>query len=280
MSQSTRSPITRFTALLITSCIGSLLLPHRATAYAPSLVNPEYADRTPYVADLSFQAPRRLNLPYWRFGTFDRRCFISESIDSEVLRQAFVTVTPRLQEEGAAAMGRWDLSLEYTVSAHPTVFVHVPSLSEATAMLSLQNEDATEELYSTEFELTGEEGVIGIKIPESSTPLAVEEKYVWQMLVTGDCATGDSRFRLHISGWIERIAPTESLADIGQVPLRDRPALYAEAGIWQDTLSSLGSLMLQYPDDPDVRESWVSLMESADLPEFAQAPLLYIHTDE
>jgi len=218
----------------------------------------------------------------WRIGGIARSCATeTEDVDFETLRQTLAAVAPPLQEEERTeTTEEGDLPVDYTVSAHPTVFVHVPPLPGATAELTLQNRDDDEQLYSTKFELTGEEGIIGIKIAEPSPSLTVGQDYLWQMLITGDCNTEGKEFRLHTDGWIERVASTGSLANIDQIPLRDRPTLYAEAGIWQDTLSSLGSLMLQYPDDPEVRASWASLMESANLSEFAQAPLLYIHTDE
>lgn len=229
------------------------------------------------VAGLSFSLPVRSSR--WRFGGFARACASADgSMDVTALQDTFAPVAPPLQAgEGITAD---EAPVNQTVLAHPTILVRVPDLPSATISFTLQNEDATAELYSTQFELTGDEkGIVGIQIPTSAEPLAVGQKYAWQALISSSCGPNLGDFRLGIGSWLERVESTSQLDAIEQAPMRDRLTLYAEAGIWQETVSTLAQLRLENPGDTDMNESWASLMQSVNLEELAADPILQIHAE-
>lgn len=272
-------------AVLVTaSCWGTLQLPTTAaTSYALQRGAVEQASDSTLsdgilVAGLSFRLPVRASR--WRFGGFARSCSATtEAIDFNDLQQSFAPIAPPVQP--SESMDSESAPVDYTVSAHPTIFVRVPDLPGATVGFTLQNEDETEELYSTQFELDGTEGgIVGIQIPASSPSLEVGQKYIWKVMLSSSCGGNSGDFRLATNSWIERVEPQGALTSVSQVPMRDRPALYAEAGVWQETLSSLAELRMQNPNDAELSESWSSLMESVNLGEYSSEPILRIHSEQ
>ena len=183
-------------------------------------------------------------------------------------------VTPPTRPEETASDK--EAPVDSTASAHPTLFVNIPAeMPGATAQLTLQNEAAEQELYSTKFALTGKPGIVGIRIPESVPPLQVGQKYLWQVSVV--CNANKPQERLFTMSWVERVALDPTVASqINQASLREKSALYAEAGIWQDTLSSLAELRLSNPNDQSVAQDWASLMQSVNLQDFANKPVVQI----
>ncbi|NET49709.1 MAG: DUF928 domain-containing protein [Merismopedia sp. SIO2A8] len=256
---------------------------------APSSVN---HNGRMLVAGLPFRLPIRASR--WRFGAFARGCNqgvrsaylsaasrsadVSEDTRSfQALQTILTPITPPLQE----SEGHQGTPVDHTLTAHPIVFLRMPSLPGGTVDFTVQNEAGTEQLYEATFELTTqEEGIVGIQIPETALPLEVGQIYAWQVMVTSSCPQPEYNFRLHTGSWIERVAADEGMATIEQVEMRDRLPLYAEAGLWIDTLSTLAQLRWQYPNDADLNESWTSLMESVDLSEFATKPILHIYSSE
>lgn len=229
------------------------------------------------VAGLSFRLPVRQSR--WRFGGFARACTSADgSLDVTALQQSFSPVVPPAQAQEGMAIDA--APVDQTALAHPTILVRVPDLPGATLSFTLQNEDATAELYATQFELTGgEKGIVGIQIPDTAAPLAVGQTYAWQVLLSSSCGPSLGNFRLSTGSWLERVEPTYQLEAIEQAPMSDRPALYADAGIWQEMVSTLAVLRLENPDDIAMNESWSSLMQSVNLEELANDPILDIHAE-
>lgn len=284
MSKRVISQTSVLAALVTASFWGTLQLPTTAaTSYALQRGAVEQASDSTLsdgvlVAGLSFRLPVRASR--WRFGGFARGCAAAtEAVDFNDLQQSLAPIAPPVQPN--ESIDPEDVPVDYTVSAHPTIFVRVPDLPGATVGFTLQNEESTEELYATQFELDGTEGgIVGIQIPTSSPSLEVGQKYTWQVLVSSSCGGNSGEFRLTTNSWIERVELQGALMSVSQVPMRDRPALYAEAGVWQETLSSLVELRMQNPSDAEISESWSSLMESVNLGEYSSEPILRIYSEQ
>ncbi|NET49710.1 MAG: DUF928 domain-containing protein [Merismopedia sp. SIO2A8] len=278
-------------ALIAASALGAF--PILSAAAVDRIVQPEMQESSEQrsdgqrsdetlVAGLSFRL--RVRPSRWRFGGFARACATnSEAIDVNNLRQVLAPVAPPTQaNEGTAEDNS---PVDQTVESHPTILVRVPDLPGATITFTLQDEGLpgegpTEELYATGFQLTGEEkGIIGIQIPSTAPSLEVGQKYAWQVLLSSSCGPNSGEFRISTGSWLERVAFDRSLAGVDQMPMRDRPALYAAAGIWQETVSTLAQLRYQNPADVEMNESWSSVMQSVDLGELASDPILQIHAE-
>lgn len=270
--------------LVATSFLSTLPLPSIAAAtrglfHENAEIASESFSNGILVAGLRFRLPVRASR--WRIGGLARSCAAAtETVDFEELQRSLFPIAPPVQSSEELDPDE-DSPVDYTVSAHPTIFIRVPDLPEATVKFTLQNEEETEDLYATQFELDGaENGIVGIHIPTSSPSLEIGQKYVWKVLFSSPCEERSSNFRLATNSWIERVEPQGSLTSVSQVPLRDRPDLYAEAGIWQETISSLAELRMQNSSDASLNENWSSLMESVNLGEYASEPILRIHSEQ
>jgi hypothetical protein len=169
-----------------------------------------------------------------------------------------------------------DVAVDSTVSAHPTLFVNIPAeLPSTTDELVVQNEMSEQELYATKFNLTNKPGIVGIRILDTAPALEVGQKYFWQVSIP--CNPDDPTVRIDATGWIERVQLDPTLANrIEQATPRKKLALYAEAGIWQDTLSTLAELLYSNPNDQSLAQDWVSLMQSVNLNDLANQPIVQI----
>ncbi|NEQ98435.1 MAG: DUF928 domain-containing protein [Cyanothece sp. SIO2G6] len=228
------------------------------------------------VAGLPFRLPIRSSSPF-RFGGFARACAsVDGAMDVNALQQTFAPVAPPIQ--AAEDMTTAETPVDQTALAHPTILVRVPDSPGATLTFTLQDEAATTELYMTQFELTGaEKGIVGIQIPATAAPLEVGQTYAWQALLSSSCGPNLGDFRISIGSSLERVELDGQLEAIEQAPMSDRLAMYAEAGIWQETVSTLAALRLENPDDVAMNEAWSSLMQLVELGELAADPILQIH---
>jgi hypothetical protein len=169
-----------------------------------------------------------------------------------------------------------DVAVDSTTSAHPMLFVNIPAeLSGKTAEFSVQNEGSDQEIHETKFNLTGKPGIVGMRIPNTAPPLELGQKYLWQVSVI--CNDNNPQERLNAGSWIERVPIDRTLATrIDRATAREKPALYAEAGIWQDTVSTLAELLYRNPNDQSLTQDWASLMQSANLNNVANQPIVQI----
>jgi hypothetical protein len=141
--------------------------------------------------------------------------------------------------------------------------------------LTLQDEAGSQQLYETTFTLTDKPGIVGIRIPDSAQPLEVGQKYLWQLSVV--CNPDEEQDRVYTNGWVERVPLEPTLANqLQQASPREKLLLYADAGIWQDTLSTLAELRYNNPSDQSLDRDWASLMEEVNLQDFANKSVVQI----
>lgn len=167
------------------------------------------------------------------------------------------------------------LSVESTVSDHPAFFVYVPQTQAETAQFILSDENQNT-IYQTTFTPPPQAGVIGLQVPPEIPALQIGSTYHW--LFNVQCDPYDRSGDLLVEGWIQRVELTPAqVSFLARTGVRDRPAFYARAGIWQDTLLTLATLRLASPDDADLTSDWASLLESVNLSAVATAPLININ---
>jgi Domain of Unknown Function (DUF928) len=106
--------------------------------------------------------------------------------------------------------------------------------------------------------------------------LKVGETYSWK--VTFPCESGlDCQQGVEspeITGWIKRSTLNtrqEKAIEQATTP-REKAAIYAEAGIWYDSLATLIMLQRKSPQDAEIQADWASLLESAGLAGQAKTP--------
>ena len=72
--------------------------------------------------------------------------------------------------------------------------------------------------------------------------------------------------RAYANGWIKRVEPPASVAKrLAEGSLGEAPAIYAEAGLWYDALSSLLELVSDHPNNESLRTARLELLRQGGL---------------
>jgi hypothetical protein len=160
-----------------------------------------------------------------------------------------------------------------TASDSPTWFWYVPATTARTAELRLLDSNDNN-LYTTTFKLTGSPGMVGFTLPRNalSKPLEVGESYRWQFTVL--CNVEEPSKNPFVEGTLQKVTLNPTLiSQLKQAPLRDRPALYAQAGIWHDAIATLAQQQCTSPQDSSWQSRWTTLLQSVQLDRYATEPL-------
>lgn len=160
-----------------------------------------------------------------------------------------------------------------TVSGRPTFFVYVPPTTAKEASFSLQDEYG-ELHYQTKVALPENGGALSIPLPETASTLVEGKTYQWFFEI--HCAAQFDPDNPIIEGSVSRtpMAPgLESELAASHTAL-ERVQLYAEAGIWYDTLGTLAQARQERPQDSALAQSWQELLNSVGLHEIANTPVV------
>ncbi|MEO1295544.1 MAG: DUF928 domain-containing protein, partial [Cyanobacteria bacterium J06636_16] len=120
-------------------------------------------------------------------------------------------VMPVVEGEVAAAENGAPAPAYMTASAHPTFFIEVPE-TEGYGIFFIEDlslEGDNPQLYEAEFDLTGEAGILGIRVPSEAQSLQVGSNYRWRATIF--CGSGeeeDDTIQI-LGGEIERVADVE-----------------------------------------------------------------------
>ncbi len=165
-------------------------------------------------------------------------------------------------------------SFSTTMSTNPTFFWYVPNTKAQTAEFALLDDnDAT--LYKTTVPLSDTPGVVGFSLPAAVTTsvLTPGKDYHWQFSIV--CNPDQPSFNPFVEGVVQRVKPSTALVNqLKKASQRERPSIYAAAGIWQDAIASIAQQRCTNPHDQDLVASWARLLESVQLSDFAAEPLL------
>jgi len=159
----------------------------------------------------------------------------------------------------------------YTLEASPSFFVYIPDFfaEKAVAAQFELVDEAGNRLYSATYQASEQSGLIRIDLPEDANfaGLEVGEDYNWAFSLV--CDLEDPSGNLVVDSWIQRIEPDEALvATIQATPPDQLPELYAQEGIWHDTLTSLADLAEEGAStDP---QRWYTLLDAVGLGVVAQ----------
>jgi Domain of Unknown Function (DUF928) len=165
--------------------------------------------------------------------------------------------------------------LVLTTEATPTLFFCLPPIEQSReAKLELSLYDDNDRLVSqTTSALTGQSGIASLPIPtaEGFQELESDRNYRWHLLLV-DEGTEEERV---VEGWIRRVEMKPNLANkLAKASPLERVQLYQQARLWYEALEELAQLKQSNPDDDDVSEQWVELLEGFNLSAIATVPLL------
>lgn len=161
-----------------------------------------------------------------------------------------------------------------TASDHPTLFMKVPALpSEAHGQLHIETEttdgvNRNPKLYTAAFDLSGQEGIVGVRMPIEAPVLEEGTSYKWKVVISCSEDLDDLSTIPFLGGVVERVA------DIDGTP-EEQFAYYVSEGIWQEVAEVIAEDRYYNPS-PDADEDWAVLMEESGLAEYATTPITEI----
>lgn len=166
-----------------------------------------------------------------------------------------------------------------TLTNQPTFYWFQPpsSDSKTTARFLLQDTQG-KSIFETQLNLPKEKGIAGFQPPENAINLKVGQEYHWFLAIpcVGD-TDGDELNQQIIEGWVERSPTTPELSQkISQAKPSGLSQVYADNGIWYETLDSLVQQSCLSSPAKAIGTNWEALFksDSVDLADFLQEPIL------
>lgn len=162
-----------------------------------------------------------------------------------------------------------------TTAPHPTFWFYTPTpLTPDQPAEFLLLDEAGEYVYTTTLNYTETPGIIKVVLPTSLPNLenGLEEgkTYRWVFQVT--CESGNP---IDIWGEVQRVAVSQELqTQLEQASTEEQVALYAANGIWYEALTTLANLHFAEPNNPMITAGWSNLLQSANLEDIADHPLI------
>jgi tetratricopeptide (TPR) repeat protein len=179
------------------------------------------------------------------------------------------------KEESIIPLTATDKEPQRTTAEHPTFFFYIPQTSETLQALKfvLRDDDSIDPLYKATFKPIGQNGIVSVSVPTDKSSLQIGKQYTWVFSMSCDPLNPDKDS--YIEGTIVR-SQDENLSFELKQPNTDleRAVLFATAGFWEDALRTLANLRRQTPNDPEVQKYWEDLLNSVDIKEVVNKPLL------
>lgn len=164
-------------------------------------------------------------------------------------------------------------NLALTTQKYPTLYWYIPASEAKNLEFELQGSNSSQS-YKKTLRLPSIPGVVSLNLQTTGLPaLELGQTYHWYLRLV--CDNEDRSGDVIVEGWIERTQPSPTLVQQLEKALQiQRPTIYAQAGIWQDSLALLAELRRTNPNDSNLTLQWEQLLKSSDLAPIADKPLL------
>lgn len=154
-----------------------------------------------------------------------------------------------------------------TISERPTIYLLIPQV-DGNVSFTLFEEDSKlpkgRKIYKTTFYLKSKAGIIAFKIPDHVQGLKIGKNYSWEFV--REFASEDLS-NLQVIGSIRRVLPNQNLVNQLKEVSRpvDRAVLFAQEGIWYETVQTLAEALQDNPKQAEIASEWNELLKSAKL---------------
>ncbi len=161
---------------------------------------------------------------------------------------------------------------ELTVADYPTVLVKISEPGTQKAELTLWDGEGNG-IYQTIVDLTATPGITSFKIPKAAGALAVGQQYKWNLALI--CDPAERQRDIVLEGRLERVELSSTLNHLLETssPL-EKAKLYAQNGLWYDTVATLADLKRSLPQNSQIGAEWHELLQSVGLTELSQVPVV------
>lgn len=158
-----------------------------------------------------------------------------------------------------------------TTREQPSLFWFQSQPANAKFELTLLQDKKINPLVQVSVERASKAGIQRLKLSDHGVKLAPGVEYQWVVALVSD---PDNRSTdLVASGVIKRIEPAADLKEkIAKATPASLPSVYAEAGIWYDTLAVLSDQIEAQPENKALRETRADLLRQAGLKAAAENP--------
>ena len=161
-----------------------------------------------------------------------------------------------------------------TTSVHPALFFYLPKTASKEALFILYDEN-DREIYKSIFSVAEMSGLLKVSVPDTVTSprLEVGKNYFWQFALL--CNPDEPSLSPLVEGWVQRVAlNSDILTELESASASRKVEIYADAGIWQEALTTLASLRQQEPNNLSLEAQWNQLLDSIGLSKIAQEPTI------
>ena len=158
-----------------------------------------------------------------------------------------------------------------TALDHPTIWFYVAYPANTYVEFVLQDEGENE-IYQTTFTLDKTPGIVSLTLPEDKINLETGKSYHWyfNIMCNPEDTTDD-----FVEGWIERVELNPVInAQLESVKPLERISIYAENGLWYDTLTNLDRLRQTESENQAIAAIWTDLLQQVGLEEISQEPVV------
>lgn len=151
-----------------------------------------------------------------------------------------------------------------TTKGQPALYWHLSNPTKYNIEFTLNDEQSIEPIIEVNIKENGTQGFHVLRLSDYNINLKQGIEYQWFVTVVRD---PEQRSKDVIAtGMIRHVEPSKTLIQkLTGADKKDMPYIYAEQGIWYETLSSLSDLIAENPNDSDLIRMRTSLLEQAGL---------------
>jgi Domain of Unknown Function (DUF928) len=152
----------------------------------------------------------------------------------------------------------------FTTSEQPSLYWFISSSTSLPVELTVMDPQGVKPILETRLPAPATAGVHRIRLSDYNIRLAPGAAYRWFVSVVPDA---DRRSKdIMAGGTIERIEMPEGLkAKLAQAPKSDLPSIYAQAGLWYDTVAAISEQIEAAPQDQPLRQQRTALLSQVGL---------------
>jgi hypothetical protein len=151
-----------------------------------------------------------------------------------------------------------------TVQEQPSLFWYQSQPADVPFELTLLAHNTIQPLLLVRLPNARAAGIQRLNLAEHNVKLLPGVEYEWVVALVVDPANRSKD--VIASGWIKRMEPSPTLRSrLENATAEDLPSVYAEEGIWLDTLTTLSALIEARPKDKALQQGRAALLEQVGL---------------
>lgn len=153
-----------------------------------------------------------------------------------------------------------------TTTSHPTLLWYVSS-SLLPLRFTLVEPGVAQPVYEKQLNITSP-GIVRLEVPKNSPGLATGKEYRWTVSVI--CNVKRPSENTNAYAWIKRIPKTPELKqNLEGKKKQQQAAVYAQRGIWYDTVACLLEALVAQPNNTKIHENLLLILRKNGLSEIA-----------